>query len=221
MAGKVGHPNKKDRRASFWPGEEDIQDESPNCDTNVLATEKLNSKGPHKKARDVFGEDSLAWSKVLWKDAARRISRNVQVLAALYLGMAYLCAWYDGYGPIDAFYLMAASVTTIGLGDVSPQTQITRAASLFMLPFGLIIIGFVVSLVMAIAKSSVSLVYEEEDGDEESSAPQSLLDAAKKKVDRTFRGGLACRGCTTRSCVLMPLKFSVSDAALALQISAC
>jgi hypothetical protein len=44
---------------------------------------------------------------------------------------------------------LAATLTTVGFGDLSPQTQATRGFAIVLLPFGLVIISFGISLAAA------------------------------------------------------------------------
>jgi len=55
-------------------------------------------------------------------------------------------------------YVLACTLTTIGFGDLSPQSQHTRLAAVFFLPFGLIVISFGVANLKAFAMSKASEV---------------------------------------------------------------
>lgn len=53
-------------------------------------------------------------------------------------------------------YFLACTLTTVGFGDLSPQSQHARLAAVFFLPFGLIVISFGVANFQAYAMSKAS-----------------------------------------------------------------
>ena len=55
----------------------------------------------------------------------------------------------------DCWYFLATTLTTVGLGDIYPEKESTRLTAIVMLPFGLIVVGFGISYLeaMALAKS--------------------------------------------------------------------
>lgn len=96
---------------------------------------------------------SFAWSRGLWKKAAGEIARVCAVLSFIYISAAWALAYADGLRGIDIPYFISATCTTIGLGDISASNQLNRAFAVFILPFGLVIISFVISTAMAYANS--------------------------------------------------------------------
>ena len=96
---------------------------------------------------------SFKWSRQLWEAAAKDITRWFLALLVVYLSVSSGLAYADGMRGVDIPYFIVCMVMTIGLGDLSPQSQLHRGATLVMLPFGLVVISFAVSLVTAFARS--------------------------------------------------------------------
>jgi len=117
-------------------------------------------KGKHLRINQCH---DFAWSRSLWKDAATQIGRVCFVLVIAYLICATSLAASDGLGVIDMFYFISATTTTIGLGDISPSNQVNRAAAIILLPFGLVIISFGISVIIALAYARPFKAEEEED----------------------------------------------------------
>jgi len=72
------------------------------------------------------------------------------MLVGCYLILGYYLLGYEsGMRGIDVWYYLATTVTTVGFGDFSPQTQVSRGFSVVLLPFGLVVISFGISLLKA------------------------------------------------------------------------
>ena len=88
------------------------------------------------------------WSRTLWGEASAKTEKLIMVLVAVYVGATCAIAWTDdGLKGWNLAYWLAATVTTVGFGDISPQGEIHRASSIVLLPAGLVLIGFAISLV--------------------------------------------------------------------------
>mmetsp|Transcript_168 Transcript_168/g.373 ORF Transcript_168/g.373 Transcript_168/m.373 type:complete len:840 (+) Transcript_168:136-2655(+) len=111
------------------------------------------------------------WSRALWANAAARILHVTVGLFIVYIGLAILVSYADGLRGVDIFYLYSSIITTVGLGDLSPQGKLHRGASIFLIPFGLILCSMGISAIEARAKSLHIVVKTES----RSSIPQSLL----------------------------------------------
>jgi hypothetical protein len=83
-----------------------------------------------------------------------------------YVCAASLLAYLDGVRGVDIPYFIAACVTTVGLGVIAPESQLHRAATVLVLPFGLMIISLCLAAVQARAKASSPHGSEAEDFDE-------------------------------------------------------
>ena len=59
----------------------------------------------------------------------------------VYLIIAVILAQRDGLEGVDIYYFIITTVTTIGLGDISPQNQLNRSCAIVVLPYGLVVIG--------------------------------------------------------------------------------
>ena len=93
------------------------------------------------------------WSRTLWRNAANKSARTWLALVVVFLSLEGFFSHLDGIHGVDIWYLMASSVTTVGLGDVSPQSQFHRATSLVMLPFGLVVVSLGISCSTAYSMS--------------------------------------------------------------------
>lgn len=94
------------------------------------------------------------WSKTLWKKAADETAKLSVILLFFYIGLgSYLMAYRNGLNGIDAWYFLIATLTTVGYGDFAPEEEFTRGCSIVMIPFGLAILGFGLSYLIAYANS--------------------------------------------------------------------
>ena len=55
---------------------------------------------------------------------------------------------------VDCRYFLAATLSTVGYGDIAPEEQDSRTAAIFMLPLGLCILGMVVATVGALSRAA-------------------------------------------------------------------
>jgi len=94
------------------------------------------------------------WSRGLWRKASLRIVKTATVCLLCYVGVASLLAFLDGVRGVDIPYFIAACVTTVGLGDIAPKSQLHRGATVLVLPFGLVIISLCLAAVEASANTS-------------------------------------------------------------------
>jgi len=83
----------------------------------------------------------FAWSRGLWKDAASHMAKVCVVFIVVYMAVAIFLAQRDGLEGIDIYYFISTTMTTIGLGDISPQSQLNRACAVIVLPYGLVVIS--------------------------------------------------------------------------------
>ena len=63
------------------------------------------------------------------------------VFIVVYMAVAIFLAQRDGLEGIDIYYFISTTMTTIGLGDISPQSQLNRACAVIVLPYGLVVIS--------------------------------------------------------------------------------
>jgi len=104
-----------------------------------------------KRVSDIH---DFAWSRGLWKRAAYDTLAVASVLFVAYVivGWNFLVDTHSRSRLWKAYFL-SATLSTVGLGDIAPTTQDTRLAAVFLLPLGLIIIGFLLSYSSALEKS--------------------------------------------------------------------
>lgn len=97
----------------------------------------------------------FSWSRKLWKEAANKTARISITLLCLYTCVGYFfLARADGMRVLDSWYYLSATLTTVGIGDFAPSTQVTRAVACFLIPCGLCIVSLVISYTQALALSS-------------------------------------------------------------------
>ena len=107
----------------------------------------------------------FAWSRQLWRDASFRIIGTAIQALLLYVAAAALLAHSDGLRGLDIVYFISACVTTVGLGDISPQSQFHRAASILTLPFGLVILSLCLAADETLKKTYMVPDKEEDEED--------------------------------------------------------
>jgi len=107
------------------------------------------------------------WSRGLWREASREIVGTATLCLFAYVFAASLLAYFDGVRGVDIPYFIAACVTTVGIGDIHPHSQAHRAATVLMLPFGLLIISLCLSAAEARAKATAPTMDPEDLEEEE------------------------------------------------------
>jgi len=110
--------------------------------------------GPRpKKVKDLH---DFGWTRTLWRSAALETLKVALGLAAVFLVAGYAClvatepsirgargsAWHEG---IAGWYFLSATLSTVGLGDFAPETQVGRALAVVLIPSGLVVIGLGIS----------------------------------------------------------------------------
>jgi voltage-gated potassium channel len=79
--------------------------------------------------------------------------RGLSVLLVVTLAAGTLFYWQiEGWSPLDAFYFCAITLTTVGYGDLSPQTDAGKLFTVFYLFTG---IGLIVAFLNAVARTAV------------------------------------------------------------------
>jgi len=74
---------------------------------------------------------------IQWFTRSRR--RLFFNLAVVFILMLLTSVWFtqvEGFTTVDAFYFVVSSLSTVGYGDLAPQTQRSRLLSIFWLTFG-------------------------------------------------------------------------------------
>ena len=97
----------------------------------------------------------FSWSLNLWAIETQKLSKIVLalVLSYLYFGI-HLLAYRDGKrSAIDAAYMLSATLTTVGYGDLAPVDQETRAVAIVVIPYGIVVLGFVLTWKRAYTRS--------------------------------------------------------------------
>jgi hypothetical protein len=94
--------------------------------------------------------DLFEWPHYMWKQATVFIAEVTFLQVAIYGVIAYGgLSKVDGLPACDIIYLMTATITTVGFGDISPQRELSRITAIFLLPYGLIVVSLVISLFTA------------------------------------------------------------------------
>ncbi|RNF36091.1 potassium channel family protein [Paracoccus methylarcula] len=72
---------------------------------------------------------------------------------SLIAGAAFFYSWAEGWGLLDAFYFSVITISTIGYGDLVPQTV---PGKLFTMGYVLVGLGLFVASASAIADAIIS-----------------------------------------------------------------
>jgi voltage-gated potassium channel Kch len=87
-----------------------------------------------------------------WKRDPEFRSLTFLVLVTL-LGGTIFYSLEEGWSVVDAFYFSVTTLTTVGLGDLSPQTAIGKLFTVVYIFAG---IGIILGFIDAVAKESLS-----------------------------------------------------------------
>jgi len=90
----------------------------------------------------------FAWSRSLFKEKASALTNTVLKMTFVYFALGYLTmASLDpsiangNWGSDKGWYFISATISTVGLGDFAPETQLTRGFAIVMMPFGIVILS--------------------------------------------------------------------------------
>jgi voltage-gated potassium channel len=79
--------------------------------------------------------------------------RSLLILAVLtLLGGTIFYSLQEGWGVVDAFYFCAITLTTVGLGDLSPETTIGKLFTVVYMFGG---IGIILGFIDTVAKENI------------------------------------------------------------------
>ena len=102
----------------------------------------------------------FAWSRTLWRNASAEAGRNIFILLCAYLFLGFwLMAYYDpsiangNWLIVDGWYFLFATMTTVGLGDYAPETQLSRGFAIVMIPSGMVVLSMVLAGISMYNKS--------------------------------------------------------------------
>ena len=132
---------------------------------------------------------TFKWSRQLWAGAAKSIKRTTFVCVVIYCGLITWGMLYEGYSGVDIPYFIATTVTTIGLGDISPGMQITRLGAVFVLPFGLFVLVFLLAAIDAEERATAKVIASTMDH-LENAVERSLLQNFGVGLEREFTRAL-------------------------------
>lgn len=104
---------------------------------NVISTFDQNDEGNDETSSENSFQDNAGCSKRrvyrTCADVCRGLRKSWPVLVAISV-LAYLCGVDDGWTFIDTVYFGVISSTTIGYGDLVPDREIEKVASIFCIP---------------------------------------------------------------------------------------
>ena len=139
--------------------------------------------------KSVSGYHDFRWSRSLWKHYAQETGKCGAFLLGIYLLLGYflLCVLSDFDG-IISLYFLSATLSTVGFGDFAPRSQLTRGFAVVLIPFGLAILGLVISFAVEIKRSKPRRVLFDPSSPEEMKKIEqnSLFEA----IDRDNDGSL-------------------------------
>ncbi len=103
------------------------------------------------------------------------------VLIVLVIG-AVVFSFLEGWNMIDSFYFVTMTATTVGYGDFTPTTQVSKIVTIL---FAFSIIPFVLYAFTAVAKSQIAKVYTKVHHLERKQLEQAdEIDKAERKLRR-------------------------------------
>ena len=115
---------------------------------------------PKKRRRSLFR--SLLLLDVLVDERTRPVF--IYVFVIIGFGAA-LFHWLEGWGWLDSFYFVVVTLTTIGYGDFSPTTPITKLITIFYGLNGVVILLMLFDVVRRVRRWDLSERSEKGEGD--------------------------------------------------------
>ena len=95
----------------------------------------------------------------------------IALCAIILASTAMLCIFGTSYNPFDYFYFVIVTLTTVGYGDITPQTYNERVMTIFLVLIGIIFFSTITASISSFLTDNML----EGDGDE--------IDEVKKSVD--------------------------------------
>lgn len=74
------------------------------------------------------------------------------IIAYIILG-ASIYQWLEGFSVVDSYYFVVITLSTIGYGDISPQTDAGKIFTIFFVIIGLAMFSTLISTIVGRAKS--------------------------------------------------------------------
>ena len=103
------------------------------------------------------------------------------ILSVLVIGAAVF-SFLEGWHYIDAFYFVTMTATTVGYGDLTPTTPVSKIITIL---YSLLIIPFILYAFSAVAKSQIAKVYAKVHHLERRQKEQEEeIDKAERKIKR-------------------------------------
>jgi len=106
-----------------------------------------------------FGPTSSSEERIeqsLCKYICRELVSVLPLVAILFLG-AFTIGWVEGWSAVKSIYFLTVTSTSVGYGDVTPESQEMRAFCIFFIPFA---IGVTAEILSRITGVYVSFVAE-------------------------------------------------------------
>lgn len=92
-----------------------------------------------------FGRSLLRLFALLWQDAHFR--RLLGVVTLMLIAGAHIYHRLEGWSYLNALYFTVITLTTIGYGDFSPQTNLGKIFSMLYILLGLGVLGALIGLI--------------------------------------------------------------------------
>jgi len=111
-------------------------------------------------------------------------------------------------------YFLACTLTTVGFGDFSPQSQDVRLAAIFFLPFGLIVISFGIANVQAFANSQRSKIAKRTEGSTTRVTPKAQESVTPNQTEPPVPGKLRSAWDRAKETLAVQIVFLLRDYAI-------
>lgn len=82
----------------------------------------------------------------------------ILIIILMLIGGTFVFSFLEGWSLTDSFYFVSMTATTVGYGDLTPSTTLSKMITIF---YSLMIIPIILYAFMAIAKFEVERVYKQ------------------------------------------------------------
>jgi len=101
------------------------------------------------------------WRRVKMVSKSQELRGLTIIAVFIWVAGAIFYHLHEGWSWVNAFYFCAVTLATVGYGDYTPTTNLSKVVTIFYIIIGIGIIGLFISELAKVAKSEVPVLRSE------------------------------------------------------------